>query len=255
MPSSFDIVTNVADPGVVALVAVVSMQRSSSTSLLENVLVKDNSCIVSLNEIFQNFTEQSGDAWSVDGRNLQGPVKAIEPSLLSEFLIRVAKRRCTNKLKGDTSNKCNRRCIAGFKVFPEHLSLEQHEWILKHTPGLIPVVLERDAEARWKSRYVAAATEDWDTTGSLEHKKKIREMNIPLINACESDEFCNSKDWRWKQLCHFESQHNEWYEFIRKTLSPDKRVELSFDEAVLLDGKDAKNKIAEALPPGFRHLL
>lgn len=252
LSSSFGKLFNITDPNV-ALVAVVSMQRSSSTSLLENVMVKGNDCAISLNEIFQNKTEQSGDAWTVDGKNMTGPVKRINPSLMSDFLMRVAKRRCIEMLRSDTRNHCQNRCVAGFKVFPEHLALQQHEAILKKTPNLIAVILERNVEARWESRYVAAATGDWDTTGSAKHKKKFQELKVPSINA--STEFCNSKDWRWKQLCHFGSKHNDWYAFVRKILSPDERVEVSSDDAVLQYGNEAKRKIAAALPREFGDLI
>lgn len=240
----------------VAFVAVVSMQRSSSSTLTSRVLAEGNQCVISLNEIFQNATDQSGDAWAVDGESMKGRKWHLEPSLLGDFLIRVAKRRCAENVRRDAQNRCNNKCIAGFKEFDDQLSPKQHEWIWKHTPNMTVVVLERDVKARWKSRWVAAKTQDWDTQGSLKHKVKIEAMEIPSIEISESKEYCTKgNDNPWRQLCHFQSVHKHWYTFVRKTLSPNERVEVSFDEVVTKDGSEARNRIAAALPGAFQNLL
>ncbi len=125
----------------IALVAVISMQRSFTTMLTNRVLTNNetNPCALSLNEIFVNTSVGSDDAWPVDGTgmDLRLPIFQIKPRALRDFVMRVAKRRCVNHLHdNDADNVCRNRCIVGFKEFDNQLSLEQHKWLWRNTPNL-----------------------------------------------------------------------------------------------------------------------
>jgi len=232
----------------IALVAVASMRRSASTSFLKKILVHDNPCAVSLGDVFSSNTDKSEDAWLVEGKELDGSIDTIEPSLLSDFLVKVARRKCAARLMSDTDYKCRNKCLVGFKEFREHLSMKQH------APNMTVVVLERDVQARWKSRWVAASTGDWDTTGSTKHKQTMMEIEVPPMNISESKEVCNSKNYALAHLCHFESYHKTWYKFIREKVPLDKKVEISFEDTVANDGSDAHRTIASGLPVEFQYL-
>jgi hypothetical protein len=174
------------------------MQQSSTTSFLGDVLKGDDPCFITLNEIFQTYANQSGDAWEVEGKNLNRPVTQLDPKELADFLVTVATRRCIEQQALSQSlATCNGRCIAGFKEFQEHLTFDQHEWIWKHTPNMTVVVLERDVEARWKLKWVADETGDWNVKGDAEDKKKIESMIIPSVATA------------------FRKIHEDWYRFIR----------------------------------------
>ena len=241
----------------IALVAVVSMQRSSSSTLTNTVLTNNetNPCVLSLNEIFVNSTVGSKDAWPVDGMDLNFPLFQIKPRVLRDFVLRVAKRRCINHLKQDDDNVCRNRCIVGFKEFNNQLSLEQHKWLWRNTPNLTIVVLERNVQDRWKSKWVAIQTGDWDTNGSLEHKNQIAAMDIPPIYVSETDEYCKSSKRIMNSACNFGQSHKEWYEFVRAKIHHKQRVEISFDAALLNGGSYARGLIAHALPFDFQDLL
>ena len=242
------------DPDI-ALVAVLSMQRSSSTSLTEMAMTINgtNPCVLSLQEVFSR--SQSRNDMELYGQGLlQGEVYAVPPRLFRDFIMRVAKKKCTDQLKRlDTNNVCHNRCIVGFKEFEEQISYEQHEWLWKNIPNMTIVVLERDVEARWNSRYVAEFKDDWNTKGFDGHKQAIKETHVPSMSVSDTDEFCESV--KWNQLCRFGEKHNKWYSFIRDKLSHNERVEVSFEAAILNGGSYARGLIAHALPFDFQDLL
>ena len=246
----------ISDPEL-AFIAVASMQRSASTTLVSEVLSsnKTNPCTISLNEVFLNSRHQSGDAWPIDGRHLQNSDKGeLKPALLQDFLVRVAKRRCVEQLKSrDTRNMCENRCIVAFKQFHEHLNTEQHKFLWKNIPNMTVVVLERNVRERWKSRFVAEKTNDWHTHGSDWHKKRIKTIYVPPMNVSESDEFC--KEVNWKQLCHFEQKHKEWFNLVRETTPVEKRAEISYEDVVENKGETARANIAAVLPIAFQPII
>lgn len=114
-------------------------------------------------------------------------------------------------------------------------------------------MLERDVEARWRSRYVAEQTNDWHTHGFNWHKKKLNKMDIPSMNVSESEEFCMRV--KWNQMCHFERKHKEWFQFVREKVTRDNMVEVSFDDVVHDRGVESQRKISSALPMAFRFLV
>lgn len=238
----------------IALVSVASMRRSASTSLLQKVLVKHSPCTISLGDVFCNDTDKSEDAWLVEGEHLLSPIDQLEPSLLVDLVVAVAQRKCADKLMTDMDYKCRNKCIVGFKEFREHLSLPQHEYLWNHAPNLTVVVLERDLDARWKSRWAAAQTGDWDTTGSSNHKETVKKLEVPPLNISESDEICKNENGHWARLCHFERHHKDWYKFVRAKTSSNKSVEVSFDDTVLNGGSKVHEKISAGLPSAFRYL-
>jgi hypothetical protein len=115
------------------------------------------------------------------------------------------------------------------------------------------VVLERNVRERWKSRFVAEKTNDWHTHGFDWHKKKIETIHVPPINVSESDEFC--KEVNWKQLCHFERKHKEWFNLVRETTPVEKRAEISYDDVVENKGESARANIAAVLPIAFQPII
>ena len=131
----------------VAFLAIVSMQRSSSTSLLHRTLLPPElaMCGISMNEIFLKYPKQSGDAWAIDGNqmNMNQTVKNIDAAVLRDFLLRVARRRCLKKLnilsKNYTvkygNNPCRRRCVVGYKEFDDHLTMNQHKYLWANLPN------------------------------------------------------------------------------------------------------------------------
>ena len=114
-------------------------------------------------------------------------------------------------------------------------------------------VLERNVQDRWKSRFVAEMTNDWNTHGLDWHKEKIKEIHVPPMNVSESNEFCEKV--KWNQLCHFEQKHKEWFKLVRETTPAENRVEVSFEDVVKNEGESARANIAAALPLAFQPLV
>lgn len=217
---------------------IISLQRSASTSLLYKVLKLADACLVEANEIFQNTTHQT-QAWAIAGEGLHGGVKNLAPKVLQNFLLKARRLICSRR-PAATEQACEGRCVLAFKQFGEHLTFEQHAavWAL---PNTTLVVLERPSKDRFRSKYYALKTHDWDTEGTTAHFKNLHHTAIPPMP--EGDEYCDrtqSKDERGA-LCHFASKHASWYGFVRKSVPPKKRIEVGFAEVV---GSDASGVVA-----------
>ena len=216
----------------ITFIAVVSMQRSSSTFLSHQVLAGEeeseklartpiSACplhhFISLNEIFQTYEQQSGDAWSIEGKELlnggQRKVFDLTALELVDFLQRVAKRKCRQQIARDRSrsetstrlescpkdNQAHKHhCFVNFKQFDGQLTLEQHKQVWKSLPDLRIIVLERDIEERWKSWWYAQKTGDWDVSGSNGHKERIANSQPPDIPSS------------------FRDRHERWYSRVRE---------------------------------------
>lgn len=226
----------------IAFLAILSMQRSSSTSLLFDKLLRRYTakCGIPLNEIFHPTPQQSGDAWLLYKKeNVTTPqqVHQLPPSDLSEFLISVAQRNCQTKLNHTPKRRrnCQNRCIVGYKEFDFHLTYPQHAWLWHHLPNWTAVVLERSASDRWRSMEVAARTGDWTTNGSAAHRARVQTLKIPHMTH------------------EFAATHERWYRFIQSHVAPEKRVEISFEESVHTKNESVlMEKVARALPPAFQ---
>jgi len=218
----------------ITFVGVVSMQRSSSTFLsrqilagedippdsslanapfLQSTATRPHTHFIALNEIFQTYEQQSGDAWSTDGKELlqdgKRKVKDLSGEEIHDFLLRVAHRRCQfqigKDLKQSSVGAGNRhQCIVTFKQFAEHLTMEQHKHVWKSLPNFRMIILERNIEDRWKSYWFAQQTGDWDVLGTKEHKQelntKIGNNVIPQVSA------------------EFKEKHKHWYNAVHEFL-------------------------------------
>lgn len=234
----------------ISFVAVLSMERSSSTFLANRVLVPDeveNAWLsnsktksnesfsvhqeaseeatlvptskwplrhfISLNEIFQTYEQQSGDAWTIDGvdlltRNGERRVRDLDVDELIDFLLRVSKRRCRKKIQNKYQKASNstttaatnsaahqqelHQCFVTFKAFDSQLPYDTHKALWKYLPDLRVAILNRDVKDRWRSKWFA------ETTG----ERKIAQLSnsnsttIPPVPT------------------NFERRHTEWYRFI-----------------------------------------
>jgi chondroitin sulfate synthase len=203
---------------------------------------------VNLNEIFQKFPEQSGDAWAIDGKSLTGKVKTLDVSELRDFLLRVAKRKCSQRLSSDASKRCQGKCFVGFKEFEEHLTHKQHKSLWGSLPNFVGAVLERNVEDRWRSSWVAYRYGDWDVKGNPKHKEVIANATVPPMNSLEANRFCTKAEG---VLCDFGRRHKKWYRFVRKNLPGSRMVAVGFQERFDDGNAFAKKKIANALPRAF----
>lgn len=227
-------------------VVVVSMQRSSSTFLSHQILTGANhskqespinnappmsTCplrhFITLNEVFTNHPQQSGDAWEVEGKDLVRDgtdPKDLTVEQLSDFLQQVAQRRCREKVQEDlklvssvnfsTQNDLlstcpprlrHHQCSVSYKHFDFHLPHEKVEKIWKTlVPNLRVVILERKIEERWRSVWVAKQTGDWNVHGTEDHKKKLAELEkkVPIVPD------------------RFRSEHETWFSVVRSALKP-----------------------------------
>ena len=216
----------------ITFIAVVSMQRSSSTFLSHQVLAGEkeseklaiaplSACplhhFISLNEIFQTYEQQSGDAWSIEGKELlnggQRKVFDLTALELVDFLQSVAKRKCRQQIardrsRGETSTRLEscpedtqvhkHHCFVNFKQFDNQLTLEQHEQVWKSLPDLRIIILERAIEERWKSFWYAQKTGDWGVSGTSGHKESIAKSQPPDIPS------------------PFRERHERWYSRVRE---------------------------------------
>lgn len=217
----------------VAIVAIISMPRSSSTHVKN--LIRDLPCGVGLNEIFYpgNWL-QSGDAWQIDGKELRRKDKSkVPPEEWADFLLAVARRRCQNKI----GPSCQGKCIAAYKHFgfDEYLPWNASRYIWRNLPNTTHVILNRDVESRWRSFYHAERTLDWSVKGSKWHKWWLKHETIPPV----------AED--------FIQEQNSWYRFVNESLDGLPRVlYMSYDEAIAKDGQLAFETIRQALPPSFQ---
>lgn len=123
-PMMIDLVAQLEEePIETTFLVVASLPRSSSTFLTHQVLAGHphnrtdsilhhhpsvSTCplhhFVTLNEIFTNDPQQSGDAWDVEGADLLAQVadpKDLNVTQLSGFLQQVAQRRCRERIEED----------------------------------------------------------------------------------------------------------------------------------------------------------
>mmetsp|Transcript_2938 Transcript_2938/g.4020 ORF Transcript_2938/g.4020 Transcript_2938/m.4020 type:complete len:317 (-) Transcript_2938:66-1016(-) len=239
-------------------IAVAAMQRCASTGFLYHVLNESNACFVPLNELFNRGPNQAGDAWAIEGEQIDYDsdvpygrgIRRHEDVV--KFARNVALRRCKKRhehlKKEGLSHMCNNKCIVGFKEFDEHLKRDQHSYLWNHLPNLTVAVLERSVNDRWKSIWVAAQDGDWDTNGSESHKQKLVSSEIPPVNesstACKTKAFVSMK-LQDQSICNFEQTHNSWYDYVRHQ-NPE-RVEVDFSDVVVSDGAEAMRKMRSAL--------
>lgn len=216
----------------ISIIVVVSEQRSSSTFLSHDV-IGSLPCHLSLNEILIPSPQQSGDAWSTVGQEMslnQSGAKDNDPDVLSDFILRVAKRRCHQKLEASQvqqHDNCNHHCWVNYKHFGCHLTDHQHEvlWnaLLEQQTNhnnrnsmpssMSMIILERDVKERWRSKWFAEQTGDWQTRGSAEHKAQLAKAKVPVVQS------------------KFVVEHNRWYRRIRSYANGKKEmpvVELDF---------------------------
>lgn len=204
--------------------AIASMWRSYSTHLCYGLERYGVRC---MNEMFRNSSKQSGDVWEVQGVEAgvysAASVKDIPPEGLGAFLGAVSRSTPDHEL-------------VAFKLFPEHLTRDQHAFVLGR-PDVTVVVLERDVYARWASEWVAYSTGDWDTKGSERHANASRKVHVPPMvvyngDACRrEDAYCKSGSW--SPFCCFYKKHRDWYEFVRRTRPYTTRIEANFVDSTL----------------------
>mmetsp|Transcript_84492 Transcript_84492/g.169103 ORF Transcript_84492/g.169103 Transcript_84492/m.169103 type:complete len:256 (+) Transcript_84492:198-965(+) len=224
--------------------AIISMQRSASTNLLFNVVKPTDPCLVSANEVFQNSTQQSGIAWSTAGKGLHGDVHDLEPQVIQAFLERVRRILCNRRIESDVS-VCGGRCVLGFKQFSEHLTRKQHAAVWQ-LPNMTFIVLERPPEERFRSKFVALTTSDWNIDGSPAHKEHIAHMEVPPMPNEESAMYCDVKG-ALRSLCHTAQKHHQWYAFARATIPLDRRLDVQYSEVVAGSGRAVASKIHSAM--------
>jgi hypothetical protein len=108
------------------------------------------------------------------------------------------------------------------------------------------VVLERPPEERFRSKYVALTTSDWNTDGSPAHKESLAHMEIPPMPSVTHDPYCATTGVL-RGLCHTAQKHSQWYAFVRKAIPPDRRVEVKYAEVVENRGHAVASKIHSAM--------
>jgi len=231
----------------VAIVILMSMQRSSSTTLL--TLLDNSPCFLHFDEFYNN----DGRGWGNGALNGGQFIKNAKVLKMTQAQLLKALRSEVESVARKENKECGGKYVVGIKMFPFFLKNNQHKGILTNFPNLTTVVLERNMEDRWKSKYVAETTGDWKHEGQQEHKDKIANMDIPPLKDYRA--FCKQKGKVAFMLCHFPDEHIQWYRFIRNTLSEDKRVEVSFLDVVLNNGTDAYNMVARALPVPYQHIF
>mmetsp|Transcript_36613 Transcript_36613/g.42550 ORF Transcript_36613/g.42550 Transcript_36613/m.42550 type:complete len:332 (-) Transcript_36613:334-1329(-) len=231
----------------VEIVLLLSMQRSSSTTLLN--LLDVSPCFLHFDEFYNN----DGRGWGNGALNGGQFIKQAKVLKMTQAQLLKALRSEVESVARKENKECGGKYVVGVKMFPFFLKNNQHKGILTNFPNLTTVVLERNMEDRWKSKYVAETTGDWKHEGQQEHKDKIANMDIPPLKDYRA--FCKQKGKVAFMLCHFPDEHIQWYRFIRNTLSEDKRVEVSFLDVVLNNGTDAYNMVARALPVPYQHIF
>lgn len=230
----------------ISLIVIASHQRSSSTFLSYNILtgkrVNNQSslladCGLALNEILTNSQQQSGDAWEMEGKRIFGTFNGtraathISPSKLASFIVQVGQRRCKEVLHHCNSTLlCDNHCFVNYKHFPSHLDTEQakilwdallNETVAQSSGNWNPfgmIVLERNVQDRWKSRWYARKTGDWCTHGDADHKAKLNAAKVPIMED------------------KFRIDHENWYKSVRAYIQTKNAkttgvpfIELSFD--------------------------
>jgi hypothetical protein len=190
-----------------SFVDIVSAQRSGSTNL-QRVLTK-HPCLVPANEIFQNNTQQSGDAWATAGAIFSGGVKALTPNQIIRFIRRLHAKKCQQHVS--VNHACRTHCALVFKHFHEHLTIPQHTAVLR-LPDALPVVLERNVSDRWRSSALAFSSNDWDTEGREVHKARLK--TVPEHSVANEKKYCNLFG---NKMCLFSETHNRWFAFARQT--------------------------------------
>lgn len=125
-----------------------------------------------------------------------------------------------------------------FKEFDDHLEKDAHRALWRYLPNLTAVVLEREVNDQWKSKYVAEKTKDWTFEYDSKHKQKVQTMHIPPLNEVDAAGFCDPKAHAYAPaLCKFEERHVKWYEFVRTEIFsprifPNRAIFASFNDII-----------------------
>lgn len=209
-------------------VSIASAQRSGSTNL-QRLLVQDG-CTLAGNEIFQNISAQSGDAWQTAGADLRGGVLNLTPDDITRFVERLHRARCQA-----LASTCANKCTLVFKQFSEHLTRLQHKAVFD-MPRLMVVVLERNFTKRWRSKVLALTSGDWDTTGAAAHKQHLRE--IPKYSYGMEALFCK----RFGATCGFRRAHTDWYQFVHAHVRPE-HINTTFERYIHDGGQDVVHAV------------
>lgn len=188
------------DPVPPKIIAVMSMQRSGSTTLSR--LIASHKCVVWGNEIWDhNKLQDVLGAHAMTG--LDEDYSSLHPV---DFLLQVNEIVCKSSL---VPEECNGWCSIVVKVFDIHDISESGLMDLVRCPEVGIVILQRSLSERYSSKISASMNGDWNTVPS---KSRPEHEMHPVVPYEERNKY------------------DTWFSFLRNTLSEADKVyiEVSF---------------------------